>query len=241
LNAVSSAIGCGSLIVSVTPFCRVANPAVREAAPVTDLAALRREYSRAGLSEADLAPSWHDQLDRWLGDAAPVREFNAMVVSTVSPDGRPSSRNVLLKGADARGLVFFTNLGSRKASEALGQSWVSLCLPWIELERQVCVEGTVSEVSREESEAYWATRPRGSQLGAWASRQSAVVTREELDTRMAAVEERFPSAVPLPEFWGGLRVAPVSVEFWQGRASRLHDRLRYRLSGQEWVVERLSP
>jgi pyridoxamine 5'-phosphate oxidase len=208
---------------------------------VTDLAALRQEYSRAGLSEGTLAPTWHEQLDRWLTDAAPVREFNAMVVSTVSELGRPSSRNVLLKGMDARGLVFFTNLRSRKAGEALQQPWVALCLPWVDLERQVLVEGTVTEVSRAESEAYWATRPRGSQLGAWASRQSTVVTREELVARMAAVEERFPSDVPLPEFCGGLRVAPVSVEFWQGRPSRLHDRLRYRLSGEEWVVERLSP
>jgi pyridoxamine 5'-phosphate oxidase len=208
---------------------------------VTDLAALRQEYSRAGLSETDLAPTWHEQLDRWLADAAPVRELNAMVVSTVSDEGRPSSRNVLLKGADARGLVFFTNLGSRKATEALGQSWVALCLPWVDLERQVLVEGTVSQVSRAESEAYWVTRPRDSQLGAWASRQSSVVSRAELEARMAAAAERFPSAVPLPEFWGGLRVAPVAVEFWQGRQSRLHDRLRYRLNDKEWVVERLSP
>ena len=208
---------------------------------MTDLSALRREYSRAGLAESDLAPTWHAQLERWLVDAEPVREFNAMVVSTVSPEGRPSSRNVLLKGLDERGLVFFTNLGSRKAEEALGQSWVSLCLPWIDLERQVCVEGTVSQVSREESQAYWDTRPRGSQLGAWASRQSSVTTRADLEAAMAAAEQRFPDVVPLPEFWGGLRVAPVAVEFWQGRGSRLHDRLRYRLEDGTWRVERLSP
>jgi pyridoxamine 5'-phosphate oxidase len=208
---------------------------------MTDLSALRREYSRAGLAESDLAATWHEQLERWLVDAEPVREFNAMVLSTVSALGRPSSRNVLLKGLDARGLVLFTNLGSRKAHEALGQSWVSLCLPWIELERQVCVEGTVSQVSRAESQAYWDTRPRGSQLGAWASRQSSVTTRPALDAAMAEVEQRFPDVVPLPELWGGLRVEPVSVEFWQGRGSRLHDRLRYRLTGDEWLVERLSP
>jgi pyridoxamine 5'-phosphate oxidase len=208
---------------------------------MTDLGALRQEYARAGLSEADLAPTWHEQLARWLVEAEAVREFNAMVVSTVSAEGRPSSRNVLLKGVDGRGLVFYTNLGSRKAREALGQRWVSLCLPWVDLERQVLVEGTVSEVSRTESEAYWATRPRGSQLGAWASRQSAMVTRAELEAQVAAVEERFPEAVPLPEFWGGLRVSPVSVEFWQGRPSRLHDRLRFRLVEDEWLVERLSP
>ncbi|MCU1600464.1 MAG: pdxH [Frankiales bacterium] len=208
---------------------------------MTDLSALRQEYARAGLSEQDLAPTWHEQLGRWVVDARPVREFNAMVVSTVSPEGRPSSRNVLLKGFDERGLVFFTNLGSRKATQGLEQQWVSLCLPWIDLERQVCVEGTVSQVSREESAEYWATRPRGSQLGAWASRQSAPVTRAALEQQMAAAEERFPSDVPLPEFWGGLRVEPVSVEFWQGRRSRLHDRLRYRLAGERWEVERLSP
>lgn len=208
---------------------------------MTDLATLRQEYGRAGLSEEELAPTWHEQLTRWVAEATLVREFNTMVVSTVSESGRPSSRNVLLKGLDDRGLVFFTNLRSRKATEALGQSWVALCLPWVDLERQVLVEGTVSEVSRAETEAYWATRPRGAQLGAWASRQSTVVTKEELLARMAAAEERFPSDVPLPEFWGGLRVAPAAVEFWQGRPNRLHDRLRYRLSGDEWVVERLSP
>jgi pyridoxamine 5'-phosphate oxidase len=208
---------------------------------MTDLSALRREYARAGLSEQDLAPTWHEQLERWLTDAAPVHELNAMVVSTVSADGRPSSRNVLLKGLDERGLVFYTNLSSRKAHEALGQRWVALCIPWVDLERQVLVEGTVSEVSRDESAAYWATRPRGSQLGAWASRQSQPATRAELDEQMAAMEQRFPGDVPLPDFWGGLRVAPVSVEFWQGRKSRLHDRLRYRLVGDEWQVERLSP
>ena len=208
---------------------------------MTDLAALRREYSRAGLSEEDLAPTWHEQLARWLADAAPVRELNAMVVSTVSAEGRPSSRNVLLKGLDERGLVFYTNLASRKATEARAQQWVSLCLPWVDLERQVLVEGTVAEVSREEAQAYWDTRPRGSQLGAWASRQSQPVTRAELEQQMAAMEERFPGGVPLPDFWGGIRVVPVSVEFWQGRRSRLHDRLRYRLAGDEWQVERLSP
>jgi pyridoxamine 5'-phosphate oxidase len=206
-----------------------------------DLASLRRDYASSGLSEDQLAPTWLAQLQAWLTDAAVLREPNAMTFSTASPEGRPSSRTVLLKGVDERGLVLFTNLTSRKASQALANPWASLVLPWVELERQVLVEGTVSEVSREESAAYFASRPRGSQLGAWASHQSQVVSRAELDARMAALEERFPDVVPLPDFWGGLRVTPLSVEFWQGRTSRMHDRLRYRLFGDEWVVERLSP
>jgi pyridoxamine 5'-phosphate oxidase len=205
-----------------------------------DLPSLRREYALAGLTESELAPTWLEQLQHWLTEAAVLREPNAMTFSTVA-DGRPSSRTVLLKGLDERGLVLFTNLTSRKATQALANPWASLLLPWVELERQVLVEGTVSQVSREESAAYFASRPRGSQLGAWASHQSTVVSREALEQRMAALEQRFPHEVPLPHFWGGLRVEPVSVEFWQGRPSRLHDRLRYRLEGSEWLVERLSP
>ena len=209
------------------------------ASQTPDLASLRREYARTGLSESDLAPTWDAQLARWLVDAAPVVELNAMVVATVGPDGRPSTRNVLLKGLDARGLVFFTNLASRKAAEALGQGVVAVTIPWVQLERQVNVEGTVEPVSREEAQAYWDTRPRGSQLGAWASHQSQPVTREDLERQYAEVEARFPDEVPLPDFWGGLRVVPRTVEFWQGRSSRLHDRLRYDVA--TGVVTRLSP
>jgi pyridoxamine 5'-phosphate oxidase len=217
---------------------------MRQAARVDlDLAALRRDYARAGLSEADLAPTWHEQLRRWLAEAAVLAEPGAAVLGTVAADGTPSARTVLCKGVDERGLVVFTNLTSRKATEALTTGVASLVFPWVELERQVCVVGTVEPVPREEVEAYFATRPRGSQLGAWASRQSAVVpSRAHLEQRYREVEQRYDGVVvPVPPFWGGLRVLPSSVELWQGRPSRLHDRLRYRRDGQDWVVERLAP
>ncbi|MDW5327601.1 pyridoxamine 5'-phosphate oxidase [Plantactinospora sp. KLBMP9567] len=214
----------------------------------TPPAELRREYRSAdGLAEADLAPDWWTQFHRWFLDAvaAGLPEPNAMVVATADAQGRPSTRTVLLKGYDERGLVFYTNYGSRKGTEARVNPYASLLLPWYPIQRQVVICGTIGPVDRAETEAYFAARPRGSQLGAWASPQSEVLSdRAALDDRFRAAAQRFPDGVPVPAppHWGGLRVVPATVEFWQGRASRLHDRLRYRLTGaDDWIIERLAP
>ena len=214
--------------------------------PAPDLARLRREYGDRGLDLQDLDPDPVSMFGRWLGDtvAAGLHEPNAMVVATATPDGRPSARMVLLKGLDERGFVFYTNLSSRKGGEIDANPWVSLLFPWQDLQRQVRVEGRASRVSQAESEAYFAQRPRESQLGAWASPQSQVVaSRSALDERYGGVLSRFAAAdaVPLPPFWGGIRVAPEVVEFWQGRRGRMHDRLVYRREGAGWRVERLAP
>lgn len=205
---------------------------------------MRRRYSSGRLLERDLAADPFDEFRAWLHDAvtAAFPEPNAMVLGTVGADGQPSSRNVLLKGLEDDGFVFFTNIASRKATEIASNSLVSLCFPWIAMERQVLVCGTATPVSREASRAYWVTRPRESQVGAWASRQSSVIgSRRELEAAAAAVAERFPDDIPLPDFWGGYRVAPRSIEFWQGGPARLHDRLRYRRDGDSWLIERLAP
>ena len=208
-----------------------------------DLPALRRDYIDAGLSEADLAPTWHEQFATWFAEVSHLREPNAMVLSTADAAGVVSSRTVLLKAVDARGFVFFTNHTSRKGRSLAEHPGAALVFPWIDLERQVVVTGAVGPVAQEETDAYFRSRPRGAQLAAWASRQSTVVaSRDALEQRFAALEQRFKGAdVPVPPFWGGLRLVPDSVEFWQGRPSRLHDRLRYRLDGRDWVVERLAP
>jgi pyridoxamine 5'-phosphate oxidase len=209
---------------------------------------MRRDYPlKDALAETDLAGDWVTQFGRWFADAiaAGLPEPNAMVVATADADGRPSGRTVLMKGYDGRGFVFYTNYRSRKGVEALGNPYASLVFPWFAIHRQVVACGPVTAVDRAETDAYFARRPRGAQLGAWASPQSSVLPdRAALDESMAEVSRRFAGVdpVPAPEHWGGLRVMPETVEFWQGRVSRLHDRLRYRrIDGDEWIVERLAP
>lgn len=211
------------------------------------VSAIRRSYARGSLDEAGLAADWVTQFTRWYDDAVSsglLTEPNAMVVATATPDGRPSVRTVLLRGVDERGMVFFTNYESRKGRELADNPSVALLFSWVPLERQVVVTGTASRVDRAESEAYFHGRPRESQLAAWASAQSTVVReRAVLDDALASLARRWPDGteVPVPGHWGGIRVAPDSVEFWQGRAARMHDRLRYRRAGDSWVVERLAP
>jgi len=210
-----------------------------------DPAAMRREYPVSGpMAEADLAPDWVSQFSRWFADAvaAGLPEPNAMVLATADTEGRPSARTVLLKGYDQRGFTFYTNYESRKGTELAANPRASVVFPWFAMRRQVVACGTASPVDRAETEAYFATRPRGAQLGAWASPQSTVVAdRGVLDQRLAEAARRFPDQVPAPPHWGGFRLVPESVEYWQGRADRMHDRLRYRRTGAGWVIERLAP
>lgn len=211
-----------------------------------DLTAIRTEYARAGLDERDLDPSPSRQMERWLHDAidAGHPEPTAMTLATASPDGEPAARVVLLKGVDVRGLVFFTNYQSDKGKQLEQNSRACANLFWVLLERQIRVTGGVEKVSPEESEAYFRSRPRESQLGAWASEQSGALDgRAALEARLAEVRARFGDGeIARPPHWGGFRLVPERVEFWQGRPSRLHDRLRYtRIDEGRWTIARLAP
>ena len=213
--------------------------------PVTDLAQLRVDYKRAAFRECDAAANPFDQFTRWFDEAlaAAVPEPNAMTLATVDEAGKPSARIVLLKSVDARGFVFHTNYDSRKGRELAVNERAALLFFWPELERQVRVEGRIEQVDAAAADAYFASRPRLSRLGAWASPQSAPLPdRAALDAAFAQAEQRFPGEdVTRPPHWGGYRVVPVRFEFWQGRASRLHDRIEYRKDDKGWQIGRLAP
>lgn len=209
------------------------------------LADIRKDYTLKGLHESDAAVNPFDQFQLWFSQAvaAGVAEVNAMTLATCTPDGTPSARIVLLKGLDERGLQFFSNYESRKGLELSNNPRAALVFFWPDLERQIRLEGLVEKTTEAESDEYYHSRPRNSRLGSWASIQSSVISgREELEARQRELDALHPGeSVPRPPHWGGFRLAPTMFEFWQGRPSRLHDRLRYRLADGLWIVERLSP
>jgi pyridoxamine 5'-phosphate oxidase len=232
------------------------------------IADLRKDYQLGGLNRADLEPDPIPQFQKWFGEVAqpksasrlrqvgialfkawhallghPPADVNAMTLATVSAEGIPSARTVLLKGADERGFIFFTNYESRKGRELAGNPNAALTFYWPDLERQVCIAGTVSKLPQAESETYFKSRPRGSQLGAWASQQSAVVeNRAALERQWREAQSRFPDQISMPLYWGGFVLSPRRFEFWQGRPSRLHDRFCYTLQpDRTWKLDRLSP
>jgi len=210
-----------------------------------DLAAFRKEYSSRGLRREELNPDPVAQFSQWFEQATEleVHEPNAMTLATVDATGMPYQRTVLLKYYDQHGFVFFTNYGSRKAAQIAANPKVSLLLPWITLERQVIIQGHAEKISTAESLRYFASRPRESQIGAWVSNQSEVITsRKFLMQKLAEIRDKFTHGeIPLPSFWGGYRVVPEAIEFWQGGPARLHDRFLYQKKGAGWEIERLSP
>ena len=209
------------------------------------IADLRKSYNLAGLRRADLEANPIRQFQKWLQQAieAQLLEPTAMTLATTDKNGRPSSRMVLLKGLDERGFVFYTSYESRKARELEENPNAAIVFYWAELERQARVTGAASRIPRAESEAYFKTRPRGHQLGAWVSAQSeGIARRAVVEVRLKQFEQKYPNAVPLPPYWGGYLLAPVEIEFWQGRPNRLHDRFRYtKQADGNWLIERLAP
>ncbi len=217
-----------------------------ERTPLLSLAELREDYRRGGLTDENYETNPIVLFGRWMKEAqmAQLKEPNAMTISTTNAEGRPSGRIVLLKEVGEFGFVFYTNYISRKGQEIKTNPFAALTFYWAELERQVRVEGRVEMVSRQKSEAYFRTRPKGSRLGALVSRQSETLqSRAPLEARLLELEEQYAHTdnIPAPDYWGGYCVAPEAMEFWQGRTNRLHDRLQYRRKGEDWLIERLSP